>query len=76
MKRTKLKLKRTKLKLLRVAHNLTHEEMANKLGRSRGSYIKIERGERNPTPDFWAKLQSEFKIPDEEMFSYQKGGDL
>lgn len=68
-------MERTKLRLLRLAHKLTFAEMANKCGRSRGSYIKIERGERNPTPEFWEAFQKAFNIPDEEMYSYQRGGN-
>ena len=68
-------MKRKKLKMLRQEHELTQQQMADITGRSRNAYIKIERGERNPTPDFWERLQKAFNIPDEEMYSYQKGGN-
>lgn len=68
-------MKRQKLRMLRLAHNLTFEEMAEKLGRSRSAYIKIERGERNPLPDFWENLKREFNIPEKEMYGYQRGSE-
>lgn len=68
-------MKRQKLRMLRLAHNLTYKDMADKLGRSRSAYIKIERGERNPTPDFWENLKQEFNIPEKEMYGYQRGSE-
>lgn len=68
-------MKRKKLRLFRLAQDLTQEEMAKRCGVSRVSYIKIERGERNPRPEFWLKLQSEFNISDADMFPLQKGGE-
>lgn len=70
------KNKREKLKNLRKKHNLTQQQMAQRLGRSRSSYIAIENGIRDAHPCFWEKLQSEFNIPDSEMYSLQKGGKL
>lgn len=69
------KNKRKKLKMLRLENNLTQKEMAEKLGRSRAAYIKIEHGERNASRDFWEKLQEVFAVPDADMWELQKGGD-
>lgn len=61
------------LKLFRVAHNLTQEEMADKLNVSRSVYSNIERG-RNRGADFrfWSNLQKAFNISNEEMFRLMK----
>lgn len=67
-------MKRLQLKALRIKLGLTQQEMADRLGRSRASYIAIENGVRNPHAGFWEKLQQEFNIPDEKMYCLQKGG--
>lgn len=69
-------MKREKLKQLRTAHGLTQEEMAEKCGCSRVTYIKAENGESDPFPRFWKNLKQAFNIPESEMYSYQKGGSI
>ena len=68
-------MKRIKLKQFRIGKGLTQKEMADRLGRSRSSYIAIENGQRNAHHCFWNRLQREFNIPDSEMYSLQKGGN-
>ena len=63
---------RTTLKLLRVKHNLTQEEMADKIGVSRCTYAAIENGTRNGRDFFWESLQKAFNIPDEDMWKLKK----
>ena len=60
------------LKVLRVKHNFTQDEMAAKIGCTRGSYQAIEKGYRQGGKTFWTKLQRAFAVPDEEMWSLQK----
>ena len=61
--------KRMKLKLLRVANNLTQEEIAERIGGiSRRMYADIELGKRKGSRSFWERLQQEFNIPDNEMW--------
>ncbi len=68
-------MKRDNLRMFRLARKLTQAAMAERCGVARVTYIKIERGERNPRPEFWLKLQSEFNISDADMFPLQKGGE-
>lgn len=69
-------MKREKLKHLREINGLTQSEMAEKCGCSRVTYCKTENGESDPHPRFWKKLKQGFNIPDNEMHSYQKGGNI
>ena len=64
--------KRIELKKFRVGLQLTQQEVANRLNVSRATYIAIENGDRNGTLDFWRKLQTEFAIPDAEIWGLQK----
>lgn len=49
--------KRIKLKQLRVALDLSQEQMADSLGVSRSMYSSIENGQRYGTLKFWKKLE-------------------
>lgn len=63
---------RKELKKLRIDENLYQSEMAKKCGVSRTTYGKIENGERDGSFSFWATLQNEFNVPNEEMWKLQK----
>lgn len=63
---------RKNLKLFRVAHNLTQEEIADKIGFARATYSAIEKGRRNGKQPFWESLQKTFKIPATEMWELMK----
>lgn len=63
---------RTKLKILRVQHNLTQEQIAQKLNCLRATYTSIESGNRNGKLTFWENLQSAFNIPDEKMWELMR----
>lgn len=72
-------MKRLALKQLRIAHDLTQEEMAAKIGVNLVRYRNIEGGTRAGTIDFWHALQQAFNIPDADMWQLQKlqeGGEL
>lgn len=59
---------RKNLKLLRVEHDLTQAQMAERLGVSSRCYGSIEKGRSNGELDFWLKLKAEFPaISIEEM---------
>lgn len=68
----KKKQMRTNLKLFRVKHQLTQEEMADKIGCIRCTYAAIEGGTRNGRDFFWQSLQKAFDIPDEDMWALKK----
>jgi len=60
---------RTSLKILRVKHNLTQADIADKLGVSYPTYNLIEQGKRKGSTEFWAKLQQVFNLTDAEMWA-------
>lgn len=59
---------RNELKVLRVKHQLTQQQLAEKLGVSVVTYNLIEQGKRQGSKDFWAKLQKLFKLADGELW--------
>lgn len=63
---------RTNLKVLRVRHNLSQQEMAERLGCTRATYAAIEVGQRNGSHRFWTAVQDKFMIPDCEMWELMK----
>lgn len=63
---------RINLKVFRVQHNLTQDEIAEKIGCTRATYSAIENGIRDGRKSFWKALQYAFQIPDTEMWALQK----
>lgn len=63
---------RTNLKLLRVKHELSQLQMAEKLGVGRTTYVAIEKGQRDGSMGFWQTVQNVFNIPDAEMWGLMK----
>lgn len=63
---------RTNLKVLRVKHNLSQWEMADKIGVCRSTYSAIENGGRNGKQAFWQALQKAFNIPDADIWQLTK----
>ena len=59
---------RTELKILRIKHQLTQAELAEKVGVSYATYNLIEQGKRKGSTEFWEKLQQVFNITDAEMW--------
>ena len=51
---------RKKLRHLRVEHNLTQDNIAERLGITRTTYSKIESGKSNGSTAFWMALKREF----------------
>lgn len=56
---------RKNLQMLRIAHDLTQEEMAARLGITRVAYWNIENGKSKGSIDFWLTVQREF--PDSDI---------
>ena len=52
--------------------DLTQEQMAEKIGISKGAYSLIERKERVGSRKTWLKIQQLFKLKDEEVWKLQK----
>lgn len=63
---------RTNLKLFRVKNKLSQEEMAAKIGVTRGCYAAVEAGKRTGRQAFWISFQKAFDIPDAELWGYMK----
>lgn len=62
---------RHKLKVFRVKHNLTQQQLANKLGVSVSTYNLIEAGKRRGSQKFWEQLQREFNLEGGEVWELQ-----
>lgn len=58
---------RLKLKLFRVARKLNQQALAKLLGYKRAYYGHVERGVRNGSPDFWARMQFTFMLTNKEV---------
>ena len=52
------------LKLLRVKEGLTQQQMAEKIGCDRSTYIAVENGQRKGGVNFWFKFQAAFPSAD------------
>lgn len=52
--------------------DLTQEQMANRIGISKGAYSLIENGKRVGSRQTWLKIQQLFKLKDEEVWKMQK----
>ncbi len=61
---------RTKLKVLRAIHDLTQEELANKVGVSRNTINSLEKGEFSPSFQLVWKISKLFNQKIEEIFDY------
>jgi transcriptional regulator with XRE-family HTH domain len=60
------------LKKLRTLRNLTHEEAAERMGVSRGQFIKLERGERRLTADYIARAAQAFAVSESDVFTERR----
>lgn len=56
---------------LRVDHDLTQPQAAEKLGVSTTTYNLIENGKRRGSVEFWQRVQTEFNLDGEEMWKIQ-----
>ena len=64
---------RVNLKCLRVQHDLTQDQMAERLGVTRTTYNLIENGKSKGSVDFWLTLKREFPEADITEMTKQKG---
>ena len=61
---------RTRIKELRARHNLTQEELAEKVGVSRQTILYVERGDYNPSLLLATKICRVLKCKVEELFLF------
>jgi transcriptional regulator with XRE-family HTH domain len=58
---------RTKLKIFRISRRLNQRQMAARLGYARAYYGHVERGFQDGSAAFWERLQSAFRLTDDEV---------
>ena len=58
---------RTKLKIFRIMQKLTQQQMSEKLGYAHAYYGHVERGLQKGSANFWAQLQHEFDLTDDQL---------
>ena len=61
----------TSLKVLRATHNLTQQELAEKVGVSRKTIVYLEKGEFVPSLSLAWKIATYFDLPIEEIFNFK-----
>lgn len=61
-----------KMKILRITHNMTQSDVAEKIGISLSLYNLIENGKRVGSIETWKKIQKLFSLSDKEMWSIMK----
>lgn len=64
-------MKNKELIKLRVDHDLTQTEMAERCGISVATYNLIENGKRRGSKKFWATVQKLFHLDGEQMWKLQ-----
>lgn len=63
---------RNKLRVYRAMHNLTQEQLADKLGVSRQTVIAIESDKYLPSLGLAFKIARVFKVNIEDVFTYEE----
>ena len=63
---------RTNLKVFRIQRKMTQKEFAKVIGCSLSQYGMIEQGQREGKQTFWNNLQTNFNIPDGQMWELMK----
>ncbi len=66
---------KNKLKVYRAMHNLTQEQLADKINVSRQTVIAIENDKYLPTLGLAFKIAHLFKVKIEDIFSYDENNE-
>ena len=64
---------RSRLKVYRAMHDLTQEQLADKIGVSRQTVIAIESNKYLPSLGLAFKIAKLFEVKIEDIFSYEGG---
>lgn len=64
---------KSKLKVFRAMHNLTQEQLADKIGVSRQTVIAIESDKYLPSLGLAFKIAGLFKVKVEDIFTHEGG---
>jgi len=65
---------KNRLKVFRAMHDLTQEDLAEKLGVTRQTINAIEKQRYNPSLELAFKLADFFGVTIEELFTYENPG--
>lgn len=63
---------KNKIKVFRAMHDLTQEELAEKIGITRQTVLAIEKGHYSPSLDLAFKIVKYFDAKIEDVFIYEK----
>ena len=66
---------KNKLKVFRAMHDLTQEDLAEKVGVTRQTINAIEKRKYNPSLELAFKLAKLFEVKIEDIFIYEDGRD-
>lgn len=73
MRNEQSSLLRNRLRVHRAMHDLTQEQLADKIGVSRQTVIAIESSKYLPSLGLAFKIAKLFKVKIEDIFSYEGG---
>jgi putative transcriptional regulator len=62
---------KNKIKVYRAMHDMTQEDLAQKIGVTRQTILAIEKGKYVPSLDLAFKIARYFDVNIEEVFSYE-----
>ncbi|MDD3066462.1 MAG: helix-turn-helix transcriptional regulator [Candidatus Gracilibacteria bacterium] len=63
---------KNRIKELRAKHNLTQNDLAEKVGVRRETIVFLEKGKYNPSLELAFRIAKEFKAGLEEVFVWKK----
>ena len=66
---------KNKLKVFRAMHDMTQEELAQKLGVTRQTIVSLENGKYDPSIGLAFKTADLFGVKIEDIFLWEKGRD-
>jgi len=63
---------KNKVKVFRAMHDLTQEQLADKLGVTRQTILAIEKGKYDPSLDLAFRIARHFTVSIEEVFLWEE----
>jgi len=67
---------KTRIRVLRAEHELTQEELARRVGVRRETISFLEKGHYNPSLRLACRIARTFRLPVEEVFSFEDEEDM
>jgi putative transcriptional regulator len=65
---------KNKIKVFRAMHDMTQEDLAQKIGVTRQTILAIEKGKYVPSLDLAFRIARYFDVNIEEVFTYEEEG--